>query len=216
MKRYIFLFTLLISHQFIHSQTEEIPTKITQKGFAKIDFLSIEMPITSIPDEKNMGYTGIHYNLLFKNSFYTGIGIYGSVSGYRGGFFTLGMNAGFKKYFSDGFYVDTGFHFGGGGGAGNSSGGGASGGADGGGGSAGSGGDSGGDSGGGSGDNSSTGSNNIAHVVYPWGVMARRPYFDYVRGSSKKKKSKKKCKNGVVKSGERKGKCKKEKKKSKK
>ena len=82
---------------------------------------------------------------------------------------------------------------GGGGGAGS----GASGGADGGGGNAGS--DS--DSGGGSGDNSSTGSNNIAHVVYPWGVMARRPYFDYVRGSSKKKK----CKHGKKKDG----KCKK-------
>jgi len=125
MKKLFFLLTILISHPFIHSQTEETPTKITQKGFGKIDFLSIDMPITNIPNEKNMGYTGIHYNLLFNNSFYTGLGIYGSVSGYRGGFFTLGVNAGIKKYFSNEFYIDTGFHFGGGGGAGAPDGGGA-------------------------------------------------------------------------------------------
>jgi hypothetical protein len=116
MKKFLLILIVFISHQFIHSQTEDIPTKVKQKGFAKIDFLSIEMPVAEIPNEKNMGFTGIHYNLLFKNSFYTGLGIYGSVSGDRGGFFTLGINAGIKKYFSSKFYIDTGFHFGGGGG----------------------------------------------------------------------------------------------------
>ncbi|KGL63016.1 hypothetical protein [Polaribacter sp. Hel1_85] len=116
MKKYVFLFTLLISNQFIFSQRENIPEKITQKGFAKIDFLSIDMPIAEIPNEPNMGFTGIHYNLFFNDSFYTGVGIYGSVSGYRGGFFTLGVNAGIKKYFSKKLYIDSGFHFGGGGG----------------------------------------------------------------------------------------------------
>ena len=125
MKKFIFLFTLFISHQILFSQTEEIPEKITQKGFAKIDFLSIDMPITNILNEPNMGFTGIHYNLLFNEIFYTGVGIYGSVTGSRGGFFTLGINAGIKKYFSDSFYLDTGFHFGGGGGAGAPDGGGA-------------------------------------------------------------------------------------------
>ena len=66
------------------------------------------------------------------------------------------------------------------------------------------GGDSGGDSGGDTGDSSSTTSKSIAHVVYPWGPMIRRPYFDYVR-PAKKKKSKKKCKHGKKKDG----KCKK-------
>jgi len=66
------------------------------------------------------------------------------------------------------------------------------------------GGDSGGDSGGDTGDSSSTTSKSIAHVVYPWGPMIRRPYFDYVR-KPKKKKSKKKCKHGKKKDG----KCKK-------
>ncbi|WP_159948102.1 hypothetical protein [Polaribacter septentrionalilitoris] len=125
MKKFLFLFAVFISYQSIYSQSEKIPKKNIQKGFAKIDYLSIDMPITNIPNETNMGFTGIHYNLNLKNNFYTGIGIYGSVSGSRGGFFTLGVNAGLKKYFSDGFYLDTGFHFGGGGGAGAPDGGGA-------------------------------------------------------------------------------------------
>ncbi|WP_226789180.1 hypothetical protein [Polaribacter reichenbachii] len=88
----------------------------TQKAFGKIDFLSIKMPETSIPNEANMGFTGIHYNLMLNNWAYAGTGIYGAVSGERGGFFTLGVNLGVKKYFSDAFYIDSGFHFGGGGG----------------------------------------------------------------------------------------------------
>ncbi|PWG05210.1 hypothetical protein [Polaribacter aquimarinus] len=125
MKKFKFLFTLLISSQFLFSQSENFPKKNTQKGFAKIDFLSIEMPITTIPNEPNMGFSGIHYNLILKNNFYTGIGLYGSIAGARGGFFTLGVNAGLKKYLSDDFYIDSGFHFGGGGGAGAPDGGGA-------------------------------------------------------------------------------------------
>ena len=64
-----------------------------------------------------MGFSGIHYNLMLNEWAYAGVGIYGAISGERGGFFTLGINAGIKKYFSDKFYVDAGFHFGGGGGA---------------------------------------------------------------------------------------------------
>ena len=125
MKKLIILLILLVSHQILFSQNEKIPKKITQKGFAKIDFLSIDMPITNIPNEPNMGFTGIHYNLLLNDWGYAGVGIYGSVTGKRGGFFTLGVNAGIKKYFSKDFYLDTGFHFGGGGGAGAPDGGGA-------------------------------------------------------------------------------------------
>lgn len=111
--------------QLIFSQSDKIPDKKTQKGFAKIDFLSINMPIVEIPNEANMGFSGIHYNLFLNKNFYTGLGIYGAISGDRGGFFTLGFNAGFKKYFNESLYVDTGFHFGGGGGAGAPDGGGA-------------------------------------------------------------------------------------------
>ena len=71
-----------------------------------------------------MGLTGIHYNASFQN-FYTGLGMYGSVKGIRGGFFTLGVNAGYKNYLTNNIFIDTGVHFGGGGGAGAPDGGGA-------------------------------------------------------------------------------------------
>ena len=117
MKKYIFIFSMLLVSQITFSQSEEIPKKKKQKAIAKIDFLSINMPETSILNEKNMGFTGIHYNLMLNNWAYAGVGIYGAVTGERGGFFTLGVNAGIKKYFGEDFYIDTGFHFGGGGGA---------------------------------------------------------------------------------------------------
>lgn len=125
MKKYIVLFSTLLISQFMFSQSEEISEMKKQKAFVKIDFLSIEMPITTIPNEPNMGFTGIHFNTFLNDWVYAGIGLYGSVNGARGGFFTLGVNAGIKKYFTDDFYVDTGFHFGGGGGAGAPDGGGA-------------------------------------------------------------------------------------------
>lgn len=106
-------------------QTEKIPEKYLQKGFIKSDFLSVKMPELEIPNEPNMGFTGIHYNLFLTKNIYSGLGIYGSVTGKRGGFFTLGLNAGLKKYLSEKMYVDAGFHFGGGGGAGAADGGGA-------------------------------------------------------------------------------------------
>ena len=117
MKKFFYLLVVLTIQSPFFSQTKDIPEKRSQKGFAKIDYLSIEMPFTTIPNEQNLGFTGIHYNLLLNKSFYTGIGIYGAIIGSRGGFFTLGVNAGIKKHFSKKFYIDTGFHFGGGGGA---------------------------------------------------------------------------------------------------
>ena len=125
MKYSIFLFLVCTCFQFGFSQENQIPEKQTQKGFAKIDFLSIKMPINPLGfEEVNMGFTGIHYNLNFQN-YYAGLGIYGAVSGIRGGFFTLGFNAGFKKNISENLFLDTGLHFGGGGGAGAPDGGGA-------------------------------------------------------------------------------------------
>ena len=113
MKKYIFLFTSLILSQITFSQTDKIPEIKTQRGFAKIDFHSLDLPA----NDPNMGFTGIHYNLFLNDWSYAGLGIYGAVSGNKGGFFTLGVNAGIKKYLTDDFYFDTGFHFGGGGGA---------------------------------------------------------------------------------------------------
>ncbi len=117
MKKLFFLFALLIASVTINAQKNNIPEKKSQKAFGKIDFLSIRMPETNIPNEKNMGFTGIHYNLMLNDWAYAGAGIYGAVTGNRGGFFTLGVNAGIKKYLGKDFYVDSGFHLGAGGGA---------------------------------------------------------------------------------------------------
>lgn len=104
---------LTLSVHFFYAQTE-VPTKKTQIGFAQLDFLSIKMPDANEP---NMDYTGIHYNVMLNDWSYAGLGLYGAVGGIRGGFFTLGVNAGVKKEIYKNLFVDAGFHFGGGGGA---------------------------------------------------------------------------------------------------
>lgn len=121
MKKLLILFAIVFSNQFTIAQNETVPEKKTQKALGKIDFLSIKLP----NNEPNMGYTGIHYNLMLNDWSYAGAGIYGAVTGNTGGFFTLGINAGIKKYLGDDFYIDTGLHFGGGGGKGAPDGGGA-------------------------------------------------------------------------------------------
>lgn len=71
-----------------------------------------------MPDgERNMGFSGVHYNLDIGKLFYGGFGFYGSLSGLRGGFFTLGVNAGLKTKIVDNLLFDVGVHLGGGGGA---------------------------------------------------------------------------------------------------
>lgn len=108
----VVLFTLSV--HFFYAQTEEIPEKKSQLGFAQIDFLSIKMPDVNEP---NMDFTGLHYNLKLNDWSYAGLGFYGAVGGIRGGFFTLGLNAGIQYNITDKLFLDSGFHFGGGGGA---------------------------------------------------------------------------------------------------
>lgn len=126
-KIYFAIFISIVSFQVTFSQeNQEIPIKKIQIGFCQLDFLSIKMPnVESNVPEKNMGFTGIHYNLMLNNWSYAGIGICGAVSGTRGGCFTLGVNTGIKKFVTNNLFVDTGLHFGGGGGAGAPEGGGA-------------------------------------------------------------------------------------------
>ncbi|CAM1347923.1 conserved exported hypothetical protein [Tenacibaculum crassostreae] len=104
--------SLLMSVHFFYAQTNLIPERKTQEGFGQIDFLSIKMP----DGEQNMDYTGLHYNLKLNNWSYAGIGLYGAVGGIRGGFFTLGVNAGIQQKITDKLFIDAGIHFGGGGG----------------------------------------------------------------------------------------------------
>ncbi len=111
--RALVLITALSVH-FFYAQEKEIPNLKTQLGFAQLDFLSIDMPDVNEP---NMDFTGIHYNLKLNDWSYAGLGFYGAVGGERGGFFTLGVNAGINYKFYNNFFIDTGIHFGGGGGA---------------------------------------------------------------------------------------------------
>ena len=121
MKKIVVLLLILCANYAQSQEKKNVPIKNTQKGFFMVDYLSVDMPSTN---EVNMGLTGIHYNASFQN-FYTGLGMYGSVKGIRGGFFTLGVNAGYKNNLTNNIFIDTGVHFGGGGGAGAPDGGGA-------------------------------------------------------------------------------------------
>ena len=121
MKKIITLILLLSGIAFFAQE------KNTQKGFISLDFLSTKMPddiLTGNP-ETNMGLTGVHYNLWINKRIYGGVGFYGAVTGKRGGLFTLGLNLGAKINLTEKLFLDTGFHFGGGGGAGAPDGGGA-------------------------------------------------------------------------------------------
>ena len=124
MKKFVLpIFLLVVCSAFAQENT--VPEKKTLNGFFAMDYLSIDMPTNDLgPDELHMGLSGIHYNLKF-NDFYGGLGMYGSVRGKRGGFFTLGVNLGYQSLLTDRLFLDTGVHFGGGGGAGAPDGGGA-------------------------------------------------------------------------------------------
>ena len=58
MKKILFVFALVLSGQLLDAQNEIVPKKKSQKAFAKLDFLSLDLP----KDDPNMGFTGIHYN----------------------------------------------------------------------------------------------------------------------------------------------------------
>lgn len=112
MKRITLLNILLLFVLQISAQ-RNAPKKEEQRGFGKLDFLSIPMP----DNDPNMGFSGSHYNLNINDWAYAGLGIYGALTGNKGGFFTLGINAGMKQNLTDKLFTDIGFHFGAGGGA---------------------------------------------------------------------------------------------------
>lgn len=117
MRKKISVFCILMFCLLANAQEQELPKRQFQRAFGKLDFLPITMPVISDKKEKDMMFSGIHYNLMLTDWAYAGLGIYGAIRGERGGFFTLGLNVGIKHYFYKKTYVDTGLHFGGGGGA---------------------------------------------------------------------------------------------------
>lgn len=111
--RLSFIFLWFSIAAFAQNDSLSLVPRLKQKGFLQADFLSVKMP----NGEKNIGLTGIHYNLNINQTFYAGLGYYGAISGLRGGFFTLGLKAGMHTYINKNLFVDAGVYFGGGGGA---------------------------------------------------------------------------------------------------
>lgn len=109
----LLVFSFFSFAAFSQEDSVRLIPRYQQKGFLQGDFLSIKMP----NGEKNIGLTGIHYNLNINKTFYAGIGYYGSITGLRGGFFTLGVNAGLQQKLTKNLFVDASAYFGGGGGA---------------------------------------------------------------------------------------------------
>ncbi|SFT87722.1 hypothetical protein SAMN05216474_2845 [Lishizhenia tianjinensis] len=107
----IFILCFLLLSQALIAQKQY--TSKLQKGNVFLDYHPVSMP----NGEVDMGFSGVHLNLELKEHWYGGLGIYGSVHGERGGFFTLGFDLAYQNYLTKKIYYDLGFHFGGGGGA---------------------------------------------------------------------------------------------------
>ncbi|MGB5965632.1 MAG: hypothetical protein WBG65_08860 [Sulfurimonadaceae bacterium] len=71
----------------------------------------------SLPGNEDMGFLGINYLLTNEMGFYYGLGVYGSITGERGGFFTGGLELGYQHNLFKTILLDVGL-FGGGGGGG--------------------------------------------------------------------------------------------------
>jgi hypothetical protein len=71
----------------------------------------------SLPEDENMGFLGINYLLANEMGFYYGVGVYGAITGERGGFFTGGLELGYQQTLIHNLVFDVGI-FGGGGGGG--------------------------------------------------------------------------------------------------
>ncbi len=72
----------------------------------------------TLPNEESMGLLGGNYLLSADGGSYFGLGIYGAVSGDRGGFFTGGLAFGWNKKIVGPLGIDAGVFLGGGGGGG--------------------------------------------------------------------------------------------------
>ena len=83
-----------------------------EEASTRITFENIKLS-----DDEDMGLVGLNYLLEPNNNFYYGLGVYGAVSGDRGGFFVGGFTAGLKYEIFKNLYIDSGVFAGGGGGA---------------------------------------------------------------------------------------------------
>ncbi len=116
---HLFLFLLFFINTISAQKPQNIST-LTGKELhnrVRLQFLPIKMPTNVYQNLKNtMGVLGIHYQIPISTSFYGGVAMYTAVTGDQGGLFTLGAEIGYQKKFFNNFFLDTNFHFGGGGG----------------------------------------------------------------------------------------------------
>jgi hypothetical protein len=80
-------------------------------GASRLSFETI-----TLANDEHLGLAGIHYLVDVSPRWYAGIGLYGAVTGDRGGFFTGGFMAGAKLPLAGPLSVDCGLFLGGGGG----------------------------------------------------------------------------------------------------
>ncbi len=76
----------------------------------------ISYETVSLSGNERMGLAGIHYLLDVTPRLYAGLGLFGAVTGNRGGFFSGGFEAGLRQPLAGAFSLDTGLFVGGGGG----------------------------------------------------------------------------------------------------
>lgn len=90
-----------------------LPLKEYQ-GHLRFTFDAVDMP----DGRKDMGLAGINYLVDLKKNYYLGLGVYESLTGEYGGFFTGGIEAGGRIYAIEPVALDAGVFVGGGGGGG--------------------------------------------------------------------------------------------------
>src|SRR3990167_4957242 len=95
---------------YVAAKTESFNTLPSQ---ASIDYFDINAAQHNI----KMSLLGIHYTLHFLPipDFYTGLGMYGAVTGNKGGFFAFGFDNDYRPKLYKSLYLDSGIFIGGGG-----------------------------------------------------------------------------------------------------
>lgn len=126
-KKIYYLVFLIICHPVFASNIAESSVNnsnlgISQDAILKVDYL--QAPLSN--NQPSMGLMGIHYeeNLIPVDNFYTGLGLYGAVSGSTGGYFALGVDNDYFLHLNNYFAINPGLFAGGGGGRGGGFGGG--------------------------------------------------------------------------------------------
>lgn len=116
MKKIVFILLTVCNTLGMVSQSHKeafiVAERKTLSNSIKLDYIPVKMPDGEIP----MDIIGLHYDLNLGKYFYTGVGMYAAIIGDQGGLFTLGAEIGLQQKIYKNLYLNTDFHFGGGGG----------------------------------------------------------------------------------------------------